>query len=91
MPREEQTEFMLNALTRELLAWIASRPRTYQETMEAWKSNCPRTPVWDDALIDGLVEVNDRGMVGLTAVGRKLLRPDTGADGSEPRSSQSAG
>ena len=74
---------MLNALTRELLAWIASRPRTYQATMEAWKSNCPRTPVWYDALIDGLVKENDCGMVGLTAVGRKLLEADTAADGLE--------
>jgi len=45
------------AQTRELLAWIAARPRTYDEAIEAWKTSCPRLSVWDDALIDGLVQV----------------------------------
>ena len=44
-------------LTLEFLAWIASRPRTYAESMEAWASTCPRNSVWDDALIDGLILV----------------------------------
>ena len=38
------------APTLELLAWIAERPRTYPETIEAWKSSCPRLTVWEDAL-----------------------------------------
>jgi hypothetical protein len=66
----------MSPLTLELLTWIASRPRTYAETMEAWRSNCPRHPVWDDACIDGLVEVVDRGdgsTVVLTARGRAAL------------------
>src|SRR5262245_30921641 len=29
-------------LTLELLRWIDSRPRTYAEAMEAWRSTCPR-------------------------------------------------
>jgi hypothetical protein len=59
-------------LTLELLSWIAARPRTYEETMEAWRSNCPRHPVWEDASIDGLVEVVE-GRVSLTDRGRVLL------------------
>ncbi|SPF56105.1 conserved hypothetical protein [Candidatus Sulfopaludibacter sp. SbA4] len=51
----------MNPLTLELLTWIASRPRTYAETMEAWRTNCPRHPVWEDACIEGLVEVVDSG------------------------------
>jgi hypothetical protein len=42
-------------LTLEFLAWVASRRRTYAEAMEAWRSNCPRHAVWEDALADGLV------------------------------------
>ena len=60
----------------ELLTWVASRPRTYTETIEAWRSNCPRLAVWDDALADGLVRVvRESGRVGvdLTALGRSLL------------------
>ena len=61
-----------NPLTMELLAWIASRPRTYAETIEVWRSNCPREPVWDNALVAGLVRTNGSD-VGLTARGRGLL------------------
>ncbi|MGD0678897.1 MAG: hypothetical protein ABSC94_26125 [Polyangiaceae bacterium] len=38
------------ALVMELLVWVAARPRTYQETTEAWRTSCPRMPVWEDAL-----------------------------------------
>ena len=69
----------LSPLTLELLTWISSRPRTYAEAMEAWRSNCPRQPVWDDALAEGLIVVvrgdgPARGAeVTLTARGRALL------------------
>lgn len=60
------------APTLELLAWIAERSRTYPETIEAWKSSCPRLTVWEDAVSDGLVRV-ERGQVLLTAAGTDLL------------------
>jgi hypothetical protein len=66
------TNDSINPLTVELLVWISSRPRTYAETIEAWRSNCPRDPVWDDALVAGLVQTNGLE-VGLTARGRALL------------------
>jgi hypothetical protein len=56
-----------------MLAWIAERSRSYAETVEVWKTSCPRLAVWEDALADELVSV-DRGCVLLTAVGRNLLR-----------------
>jgi hypothetical protein len=51
----------VSALTLELLSWVASRRRTYAEAMEAWQSTCPRHPVWEDALIDGLIQVASDG------------------------------
>lgn len=42
----------------EFLNWIASRRRTYAEAIEAWQSTCPRHTIWEDALIDGLVQFN---------------------------------
>lgn len=60
------------APTLELLAWISERPRAYSETIEAWRSSCPRLTVWEDALADGLVRVV-RGHVVLTAMGTELL------------------
>lgn len=69
-----------DALLLQLLAWIAARPRRYGETMEAWRTSCPRLPVWEDAVEAGLVEIvagNEPGMraceVRLTAAGRTRL------------------
>jgi hypothetical protein len=60
------------APTLELLGWIDSRERSYAETMEAWRSNCPRLAVWEDALAERLVAVQRR-RVFLTPAGRQLL------------------
>jgi hypothetical protein len=67
-----------NALTIQLLSWIASRPRSYGETMEAWRTSCPQMPVWEDAVSDGLVTLDgNTGMktraVVLTDRGRAIL------------------
>jgi len=56
----------------ELLSWVAERPRTYAETIEAWKSHCPRLTIWEDALLDGLIRV-ERGRVVLTGRGRAAV------------------
>ena len=66
------------ALTLQRLAWIAARPRTYGETMEAWRTTCPRLTIWEDAVSDGLVSVDGAdsmqdGRVRLTDTGRALL------------------
>jgi len=65
---------------KELLTWIAVRPRTYGETMQAWRTSCPRMPVWEDAVGGGLIHVMhtegvdmNQSMVKLTASGRAFL------------------
>jgi hypothetical protein len=68
----------VSLLTREFLAWIDSHSRTYAETMEACRSACPRHPVWDDALMEGLVRIESaetmgRSTVILTPRGKALL------------------
>jgi hypothetical protein len=60
------------APTVQLLVWIAEQSRSYAETIEVWKTSCPRLAVWEDALADDLVRV-DRACVKLTAAGRELL------------------
>jgi hypothetical protein len=62
----------------QFLTWVADRPRTYSETMEAWRSTCPRLSVWEDAIIDGLVqcEGNARRAVTLTPLGGAALAGD---------------
>jgi hypothetical protein len=73
-------------LMLEFLAWVASRRRSYAETMEAWRSNCPRHTVWEDALADGLVRFEGGNVlreyeVVLTPRGKALLDAGRG-DGS---------
>ena len=43
-------------LILDLLEWVGRTERTYQETMDAWRTSCPRLPVWEDATDRGLVE-----------------------------------
>jgi hypothetical protein len=64
-------------LILDLLEWIGSRERIYEETMAAWRTSCPRLPVWEDALDRELIAVEDMGerwMVRVTAEGLELLR-----------------
>jgi hypothetical protein len=68
-------------LLREFLSWVDSRRRTYADAMEAWRSNCPRRTVWEDALADGLIQLEGEGplrqsAVTLTPRGRALLADD---------------
>jgi hypothetical protein len=64
------------ALVLELVAWLAVRPRTYDETMEAWRTSCPQMPVWEHATANGLVivvpgdEESPESTVRLTVQGR---------------------
>jgi len=50
----------VNLLMLEFLAWISSRRRTYADVMEAWQTTCPRHTVWEDAMIDGYIQLNRR-------------------------------
>ena len=60
-------------LTLQFLSWVADRPRTRTDVMEAWRS-CPRTSVWEDCIVDGLVRFDNGDMtVSLTARGRAVL------------------
>jgi len=65
----------------QFLEWVADRPRSRADVMEAWRSSCPRFPVWEDARADGLVHLQggDRGehRVELTEAGRNALRHAT--------------
>ena len=75
---------MISPLVRELLTWISERSRTYEETMLAWRSNCPRHAVWEDVCIEGYVEVIEAGgemnssRVVLTALGNAVLDAESG-------------
>jgi hypothetical protein len=45
----------VEALILDLLEWIGPRPRPYAEVIEAWRTSCPRLPVWEEAGARGLL------------------------------------
>ena len=64
-------------LILDLVEWVGSKERTYQETMDAWRTSCPRLPVWEDATERGFVEtafVNGRSLVQVTQAGSDFLK-----------------
>jgi len=60
------------ALTTQMLEWLDAKPRTYAETLDAWKTSCPRLSIWEDALADRLIRI-ESGAVHVTPAGRALL------------------
>ena len=66
----------MSSLTVQLLSWLAERPRSYVETIDAWHSHCPRLTIWEDALADELVRVTRRAgtlVVELTPRGAEMV------------------
>jgi D-3-phosphoglycerate dehydrogenase len=49
------SDAVVDALVLELLEWIGPGARPYDEVLDAWRTSCPRLPVWEEA--------NDRGLV----------------------------
>jgi hypothetical protein len=77
-------DIVVDALILDLLEWLARRDRSYEEVMEAWRTSCPKLPVWEEANDRGLVareDAGERSLVRVTAAGRALLacnRPEQG-------------
>lgn len=77
----------------QFLAWVANRPRSYADVLDAWRSSCPRLSIWEDALGDRLVQCEQaRGKpaeqcaVTLTARGRSLLETHLRTEENRQRS-----
>lgn len=73
-PRSSLTSDQIEAMTDtvenlilDLIEWLNRGERSYRETMDAWRTSCPRLTVWEDA--------NERGFVEtLSAGGRATVR-----------------
>jgi hypothetical protein len=65
-------------LILDLLEWLGPRPRPYSEVLDAWRTSCPRLPVWEEVNERGYVDRHHvRGLgqfVSVTAVGVEHLR-----------------
>jgi hypothetical protein len=67
--------YAVDALILDLLEWVGPAARPYDEVMEAWRTSCPRLPVWEDA--------NERGFLLRTHVpgqGELIALSPAGAD-----------
>ena len=67
----------VDALILDLLEWIGPKTRPYREVMEAWRTSCPRLPVWEEANERGFIEYHhsqgSEAVVSVSAVGAKFL------------------
>jgi hypothetical protein len=66
----------VDALILDLLEWIAKEERSYTDVMEAWRTSCPRLPVWEEANDRGFVTrecKNGGATIGVTSSGQIFL------------------
>lgn len=66
----------VEVLVLDLLEWLTRKDRSYAETMEVWRTSCPKLPVWEEAIDRGLVCVengNGQLSVRITSAGVGLL------------------
>lgn len=79
----------LDALTADLLLWIGSDARPYAEVLDAWRTSCPRLPVWEDAVERGYVAYDTSApgevRVRVTAAGRAFLAQQRPVSATLPR------
>jgi hypothetical protein len=50
------TNDTVEPLLADMLEWLAAEPRGYAEALDAWRTSCPRLPVWEEAASRGFVE-----------------------------------
>lgn len=74
----QRTGDPIEALILDLLESLAPQPRGYSDVMAAWRTSCPRLPVWEEANDRGLV-ARRGSWVALTALGREHLAKHRGA------------
>jgi hypothetical protein len=68
----------VETLILDLLEFVGPNPRPYAEVLEAWRTSCPRLPVWEEAGDRGFItrhRAPGRGaLVSVSAAGAEHLR-----------------
>jgi hypothetical protein len=75
-PKDTNGRLVAESLILDLLEWLLIHDRSYEEVMDAWRTSCPRLPVWEDANDRGLVmkdQAPGRCIIKVTASGLALL------------------
>ena len=68
----------LDSLILDLLEWIGPGARPYDEVMDAWRTSCPRLPVWEEAddrgYLDRRFVPGEGRLVSVSSTGSAYLR-----------------
>jgi hypothetical protein len=87
VPGPELVHDSVDSLILDLLEWIGPNPRPYGETVEAWRTSCPRLPVWERANELGLIsrrrDPQGNSLVAVSLVGAEHLRRQRQGSGQE--------
>ena len=43
------------SLVLDLVEWVAQKPKPMDVVLDAWRTSCPRLPVWEDAVDSGYI------------------------------------
>ena len=67
----------VDALILDLLEWIGKGARPYTEVIDAWRTSCPRLPVWEEAnergFLDHQYDSSNGRTVSVSALGLEHL------------------
>jgi hypothetical protein len=72
----DTTSDTTDALVLDLLEWIGTEPRPYDEVLDAWRTSCPRLPVWELAGERGFIvrgRASGGAVVSVSAAGAEHL------------------
>jgi D-3-phosphoglycerate dehydrogenase / 2-oxoglutarate reductase len=62
----------VESLIVDLLQWIGPHPRPYADVIDAWRTSCPRLPVWEEANARGFIDhIHETGLVARVAVSHR--------------------
>jgi hypothetical protein len=80
---------VVDALIVDLLLYLSSGERTYEDVMSAWRTSCPKLPVWEEANDRGLIAIEPvqaRQLIRVSAVGQAFIN-EHAAKRAEPKHS----
>lgn len=67
----------IDPLILDLLEWLGPNGRAYAEVMDAWRTSCPRLPIWEEANERGFIEQRAKpgegAWVSVSPLGEKHL------------------
>lgn len=64
---------VLEPLVLDLLEWIGPAARPCEDVLDAWRTSCPRLPVWEEASARGWVARDAGATIRVTAAGAARL------------------